>query len=55
MYIFASCFISQIHLCRIFEDRFVSEEGAYREYVTDDETDIYQKDKQYDKIKCKYK
>lgn len=32
MYIFASCFISQIHLCRIFE-----------------ETDIYQKDKQYDK------
>ena len=30
----------------IFEDRFVSEEGAYRAYVTDEETDIDQKETQ---------
>ncbi len=35
----------QIHLCRIFEDRFVFEEGAYRAYVTDEKTNMDQKDK----------
>ena len=39
-------------LNQIFEDRFVFEEGAYRAYVTDEKTNIDQKYKQYDKVKC---
>ena len=31
-------------LNQIFEDRFVFEEGAYRAYVTDEKTNIDQKD-----------
>ena len=35
---------------QIFEDRFVFEEGAYRAYVTDEKTNIDQKDIKKQKI-----
>ena len=37
-------------LNQIFEDRFVFEEGAYRAYVTDEKTNIDQKDIQISPI-----
>ena len=53
-YMLESLYISCFNLNKIFEDRFLFEEGAYRAYVTDEKRNIDQKDIHncfdYDKI-----
>ena len=48
---FKSAKVHLYDLNQIFEDRFIFEEGAYREYVTDEKRNMDQKDIQITAIR----